>query len=290
MIEALVLARFAHITALSIALGAALFPFYGLAKTEEDTYQRLTWLRPLLIGAAVVSWVSGAIWYALLPADTPFGSVWLFRLALTTALIAVTLSTRATGRRLEAIVIGAAVLLASIALTGNSGSNNGPLAFQHRLSDAVHLVASGVWIGALIVFSRLVTLSVREDRPDEMQTVHDALARFAGVGTAAVAILTLSGMTNPGFFRSSLDSAYGQLLLAKLGVFAAMLALAGANRFFLTPRLLGTLSGRGKLKMAINALRASILIETALGVIVLLMVGWLGVLPPQSFDPPRQFE
>jgi putative copper resistance protein D len=290
MIEALVLARFAHITALSIVLGAALFPFYGLAKSKEDTYRRLTWLQPLLVGAAVVSWISGVIWYALLPFDTPFGAIWLFRVALTTALVALTLGRRTTGGRLEAIVAGAAVLLASIALTGNSGNNDGPLAFQHRLSDAVHLVASGVWIGALVVFSRLVTLSAREGRPDEMQMVHDALARFAGVGTAAVAILTLSGMTNPGFFRSSLDTAYGQLLLAKLGVFGAMLALAGANRFFLTPRLLGTLSGRGKLKIAINALRVSILIETALGVIVLLMVGWLGVLPPPSFDPPRQFE
>jgi putative copper resistance protein D len=94
-------------------------------------------------------------------------------------------------------------------------------------------------------------------------------------------------MTNPGFFRSSLDTACGPAPLAKLGVFGAMLALAGANRFFLTPRLSATLSGRGGLKAAITALRVSILIETALGVIVLAMVGWLGVLPPPSFDPPR---
>jgi putative copper resistance protein D len=158
------------------------------------------------------------------------------------------------------------------------------------LSDAVHLVASGVWIGALVVFSRLVTMSVRQDRADDLQMVHDALARFAGVGTTTVAILTLSGLTNPGLFQSSLDTAYGQVLLAKLGVFAAMLALAGANRFVLTPRLSARLSGRGGLKTAINALRASILIETALGVIVLAMVGWLGILPPPSFDPPRQFD
>lgn len=240
----------------------------------------------MLIGAAVASGISGALWYVLMPPDTPFGAIWLFRLALTIALIALTLGKRA---RLTPIVLCALVLLASIALTGNSGSNQGTLAFQHRLADAVHLVASGVWIGALVVFSRLVTLSVRPDRPDDLQMVHDALARFAGVGTLSVGILTLSGMTNPGFFRSSLDTAYGQLLLAKLVVFGAMLALAGANRFFLTPRLLETLSGHGRLKTAINALRASILIETALGVIVLAMVGWLGVLPPPSFDPPRQF-
>jgi putative copper resistance protein D len=85
-------------------------------------------------------------------------------------------------------------------------------------------------------------------------------------------------------FLSSLDTAYGQVLLAKLGVFGAMLALAGANRFLLTPRLSATLDGRGHLRTAVSALRASVLIETALGFVVLAMVAWLGVLPPPSFD------
>jgi putative copper resistance protein D len=290
MLEALVIVRFAHLLALSIVLGAALFPFYGLPKADQDVYERVFWLRSLLIGAAVVSGISGALWYVLLMMDTPFGWIWLIRLALGIVLIVLTLGKRAGRYRLELIVLCAAVLLASIALTGNPGSNVGRLAFQHRLSDAVHLVASGVWIGALVVFSRLVTMSVHEDRLDELQMVHDVLARFAGVGTVTVATLTLSGMTNPGFFRSELDTAYGQVLIAKLLVFVGMLALAGANRFLLTPKLLATLSGRGGLKTAVNALRASILIETALGVIILLLVGWLGVLPPPSFEPPRQFE
>jgi putative copper resistance protein D len=289
MIEALVLARFAHFLALSVLLGAALFPFYGIARSDEDVYGGLTWLRPLLVGAVAASLISGVAWFALTLPEMEFVQVWLFRLVLATGLIALTLGRRAGTRRLKAVVLGAAVLLASIALTGNSGSNEGPLAFQHRFSDAVHLVASGVWIGALVVFSRLVTMSARQDHDDEIRATHDALARFAGVGTLAVGVLTLSGMTNPGLFRSSLDSAYGQLLIAKLCVFAAMLALAGANRFWLTPRLSATLNGRGQLKAAVNALRASILIETALGVIVLAMVAWLGVLTPPSFEPPHQF-
>ena len=155
MLEALVIVRFAHLLALSIVLGAALFPFYGLPKADQDVYERVFWLRSLLIGAAVVSGISGALWYVLLMMDTPFGWIWLIRLALGIVLIVLTLGKRAGRYRLELIVLCAAVLLASIALTGNPGSNVGRLAFQHRLSDAVHLVASGVWIGALVVFSRL---------------------------------------------------------------------------------------------------------------------------------------
>src|SRR5262245_24010396 len=128
MLETLVIARFAHLLALSIVLGAAFFPFYGLPKRDQDVYARVPWLRPLLIGAAVVSGISGTIWYTLHPA---FEEIALFRLVLVTALIALTLGKRTGGRRLELIVVVAAVLLASIALTGNPGSNVGRLAFQH---------------------------------------------------------------------------------------------------------------------------------------------------------------
>jgi copper resistance protein D len=279
----LIAARFVHFLALSVLLGAALFPFYGLAKSDDDAYRHLSWLRPLLIAMALLTLASGLLWFALM-SDNAFVWIWLFRLVLSATLILMTLG-RAAGTRLKAIIITAVVLLATIALTGNSGNNHGPLWLQHRLSDAVHLVASGVWIGALVVFSRLVTMSVRADREEDLRNVHDALARFAGVGTLAVGTLTLSGMTNPGLFLSSLDSAYGQLLLAKLGVFGAMLALAGANRFLLTPRLSATLDGRGRLRTAVNALRVSVLIETALGVVVLAMVAWLGVLPAPTFEP-----
>jgi putative copper resistance protein D len=278
----LVVARFVHFLALSVLLGAALFPFYGLVKSN-DAYARLIWLRPLLIGMAVLTLVSGLAWLALMP-DPDFASVWLFRLVLATALVLLTLNKRATGRSLGTIILATGVLLASIALTGNSGSNDGPFWFQHRFSDAIHLVASGVWIGALVVFSRLVTISVRTDRKEDLKMAHDALARFAGVGTITVGTLTLSGMTNPGLFLSSLDSAYGQLLLAKLGVFGAMLAFAGANRFWLTPRLSATLEGRGHLRTSVSALRMSVLIETTLGFVVLAMVAWLGVLPPPDFN------
>jgi copper resistance protein D len=277
----LVLARFVHFLALSVLLGGAVFPFYGLAGADAGRHR---WLWTLLIGSAVLSWASGLLWFALMLPDPEFLWIWLFRLLLATVLVLVLLGKHATGRRLQAVIIGSLVLLASIALTGNSGSNEGTTGFQHRLADAVHLVASGVWIGALVVFSRLMTMSVSNDREDYLRSVHDALERFSGVGTLVVASLTLSGMINPGFFTSSLESAYGQLLLAKLVVFVMMLGLAGANRYVLTPRLSAALKLGGRLHTAIWALRVSILMEAALGVLVLAMVAWLGVLPPPAFD------
>ena len=121
----LIAARFVHFVALSVLLGAALFPFYGLAKSDNDAYRRLSWLRPLLIAMAVLTLASGILWFALM--SDAFVGIWLFRLVLATALVLLTLSNRAAGVRLKAIILTTVVLLATIALTGNSGSNNGPL-------------------------------------------------------------------------------------------------------------------------------------------------------------------
>ncbi|WP_049125804.1 CopD family protein, partial [Burkholderia cenocepacia] len=73
---------------------------------------------------------------------------------------------------------------------------------------------------------------------------------------------------------------YGQLLLTKLGFFALMLALAGANRFHLTPRL------EEKMRIgdhvgAIAALRKSLLIESGAATAILLLVSVLGLQSPQ---------
>ena len=58
----------------------------------------------------------------------------------------------------------------------------------------------------------------------------------------AVTLVVLSGITNAGFrsggsLAKLLDSDYGDLLLKKIAIVAAMLALAYLNRFVLVPRL-----------------------------------------------------
>jgi putative copper resistance protein D len=125
------------------------------------------------------------------------------------------------------------------------------------------------WLGAL---AGLLALAWRRDGGSA-----PALEAFSGVGAGIVAALVASGLVNlladSGLKPVSALTAgpWGWLLAAKLALFAAMLGLAAANRYWLTPRLK---AGGGK------AIRASLALESALGLAVLILVAVLGRLAP----------
>ena len=296
----LIVSRFVHYLALSVLFGGALFPLYGFASPRADTQRVPAWLRALLLGAGLLAWLSGISWFVFTtggmsgsladvtdPAvlstmirDTDFGRVWVLRGLLATGLVLLLLPARLSGWRFHAVLFGSLILLASIALTGHAGSDESPAGLRYRVADAFHLIAAGVWIGALVVFTRLVTMSLDGLRDDDLRILHHALSRFSGVGTVVVAVLALTGLMNPGFFSASLKTIYTQVLLVKLAMFVAMLLLAAANRFRLTPRLAATLDSANGLESAVASLRLSLLAETALAILVLAAVAWLGTLSP----------
>ncbi|WNV12808.1 CopD family protein [Tardiphaga sp. 709] len=115
--------------------------------------------------------------------------------------------------------------------------------------------------------------------------VDSVLMRFSGMGYLAVATLVGTGLVNSwllvGSVSSLLHSAYGQILMAKLAFFAGMLALAAANRFWLVPAL--EASGHdaaGCSDVWRSKLRAHVLCEQGLGLLVLLSVSILGTIRP----------
>jgi putative copper resistance protein D len=77
------------------------------------------------------------------------------------------------------------------------------------------------------------------------------------------------------------SSLYGQLLFAKLALFAAMLGLAALNRFRLTPRFEASIAAADH-RGALGALRASLRVETTCIVAILALVAWLGTLEPPA--------
>ncbi|MDU6729488.1 MAG: CopD family protein, partial [Bradyrhizobium sp.] len=76
-----------------------------------------------------------------------------------------------------------------------------------------------------------------------------------------------------------LNTSYGQILLAKLALFAAMLALAVANRFWLVPRMIEARNS-AQPSFWLGRLRYHVLGEQFLGLMILLAVPVLGTMRP----------
>ncbi len=178
-----------------------------------------------------------------------------------------------------------AVAMASLAWMGHGPSSEGAARWVHLFADIAHVLAAGVWLGALPMFAGLLW-EARRQPAAVAEPLFRVLHGFGGVGAASVAVIVASGLVNtwflvgpPGIARL-FTTLYGGLLTAKLVLFAGMLALAATHRFRLTPAL-GAALGEGRdLPAALARLRRSVALETVLGLAVLFVVGWLGVLAP----------
>ena len=152
----------------------------------------------------------------------------------------------------------------------------------HLAADIVHSLAAAGWIGALAMFFLLL----RRPLPTQQQwALSQSLAQFSGIGTVLVALLVLSGIINSAFLvgwnvSHIVATRYGQVLVAKLLLFALMLALAAANRFRHSPVLAQALANAAGPAEALAAMRHSIVAETGAAFGVLALVCWLGTLAP----------
>ena len=89
-------------------------------------------------------------------------------------------------------------------------------------------------------------------------------------------------LVGPGNIASLGQSTYGLLLIAKLLLFAGMLGLAALNRYRLTPALAQAIEEEDAPR-AQALLRASLVVEGGLAIVILGLVAWLGTLsPPMS--------
>ena len=216
--------------------------------------------------------------------STTFGYAVAVRLAATAGAIVVLLR-RPRRRALGVCVPLGAVGAVTLAWGGHGAADEGLAGVIHLGADIVHLLAACLWIGALGALMVMATERSIQSRPDGVARFYTALDGFSGVGTLAVGLLIATGLVNSWLLigLQHLDAVfttlYGQLLLAKLVLFAIMSGLAAANRWKLTPRL-GKVSAPGNALAAIAALRASVGLETALSVSVLALVAWLGTLAP----------
>lgn len=300
-----IVTRFALYLDLMLLFGLPLFALYGLRGVEESAEAALT-LRRLVGGIALIGLLSSGLAIVSLAASmsgvaptdvdisalrlviggTSVGTAWVVRICALLLVLAVALSRHGShmGWMWLLSLLGA-VALSSLVWAGHGAMDEGSAGLIHLGADIVHLLAAGVWVAALLVLTTLLFRPHRRMTQAHVEFSHRALASFAVVGTVVVALLVLTGLVNswllvgPDRFGSLLGSSYGQLLLVKLLLFTAMLGLAAANRFYMTPALERAIAS-GYHVGAVNGLRKSLLTETACVIAILGLVAWLGTLEP----------
>jgi copper resistance protein D len=297
--DPLILVRSVHFAATVLAVGTV--GFLALVAEPADTkvqagFAALRRQLNLLIWLALaVAILSGAAWLVLLASDilgaplvdiylhggawpvlfdTRFGLVWCARLALALLLALLILWPSTRGFQLAA----ALALIASPALVGHAGATPGTAGNFHLISDMVHLLAAGAWLGGLPAFALLLWRTRRMAEPTWHDFVIRVTRRFSVLGILSVGALLVSGLINSwnllGGPRDLVTTDYGRLIALKIALFAAMVAIATVNRFYLTPRL----PEPGSLR----SLQRNSLAEVCLGLCVLFFVGVLGTLPPTT--------
>lgn len=218
--------------------------------------------------------------------EMPLGKAWAARIAgLVLLVLSAFPAAGRPGAALATASIGGGTALGTLAWAGHGAMDEGAIGWLHLGADIAHLVAAGAWIGALLTLLLLVARPAARADAGHLRATHRALDGFSHIGTIVVAVIVASGLVNmwllvgPSSMAALPGTLYGQLLLFKLALFAAMLGLAAANRYRLAPALLTRIEA-GDHRGAVAALRISLALEAACAVIVLVLVAWLGTLAP----------
>ncbi|SDJ02132.1 copper transport protein [Frankineae bacterium MT45] len=169
-----------------------------------------------------------------------------------------------------ALLIG---LVVTFAFTGHADAQDPR--WLALTSQMTHLAAMAIWLGGLAML--LIGLLPRAV-PDELDAV---LPRFSLVAYGCVAVLAVSGSYQAwlgiGTWSAFTGTRYGQLVIAKIVLFALMLGIAYFSRRAVQRSTGGHGDGAGK---PISQLRRSVLGEAAIGVVVLAVTAVLVVQPP----------
>lgn len=204
--------------------------------------------------------------------ETGFGQVWVARALLGLALAALAvLSVRSRSDRSLPLLVLAAAIAVTPALSGHARVE-GSLAI---LSDAVHVVAAGVWVGGL-AFLVLVLVEAGGDR---WSLASSAVPRYSMLAVASVVALVGSGVLN-GFlevrsWHALWETSYGQLLLVKVGLLLPLLALGAFNNRVSVPRLKAAASSQARRPFA-----RTVALEIALMLVIVGVTAALVAEPP----------
>lgn len=169
------------------------------------------------------------------------------------------------------LILVHAFALVLLAISFRIAGHISVLSLTAQVAIVLHFAAFAIWIGSLYPL-------ILETRSTEIETLRLTMQRFGNTALGVVLVLALAGVLMVWqLFDAPLDlftSAYGLSILAKLLLVLAVLAVAGANRLYLVPRMVS--------ESGVKKLRASIRYEMVLVTLILSLTSYLSTVigPP----------
>jgi copper transport protein len=177
---------------------------------------------------------SGLVAYAL---ETRQGSILALRIVVAALLVPIGLTAKRSGGLDAAVVTLAIVLLSTFSLTAHAAATGRAASV---VADLAHLAAMTVWVGGLLYIAWLPLWSAASQGAsraarDTLAMIH-RMSTIGGTGVAVVVGTGLYATVTPLWGPSALTSTpYGQTLLWKIAAVAAVVAVAGINRWVVVP-------------------------------------------------------
>lgn len=205
---------------------------------------------------------------------TSVGTGWLVEAAAMLVLIGASFITPPRQRH-WGMALAAGLALVALTFKGHAVMHPGMTGALQRLNDAIHVLSSGAWIGALVA---LVFVLARLERDSDGDEARLALRRFSFAGHFAVALTIVTGALNTWLIVGGAPLAWGvpyqALLSVKIVLVLGMAGLASANRYLIAPKL-GADGPATARAIRIGAIR-----EVVVAGFVLALVAVFGLLNP----------
>jgi len=176
--------------------------------------------------------------------------------------------------------------LVALAWAGHAAARPRPYGIVHLLGDALHLLTSAFWPGALVPLATFLSVLLKSSHAGALGMAALVVRRFSMSSLIAVTVMALTGLLNSVFLVGNiqvlLTTTYGQLLTSKLILFLLMVGFGAWNLLVLKPRLTVDLPAVhvAQQEIVIRSLLRNVLCEIGRGTGVILIVGLLGNTPP----------
>jgi putative copper resistance protein D len=175
---------------------------------------------------------------------THYGLLWSWRAAAVLCLGVIWLiQRRHSSVRLLSVAAFAALIFSVISLSATGHGGDDGVLSTTNIANSLHILGALVWGGAIIAFALLILPGLMRDRQSATQALlavsSQRLSSLAGI---ALVVTLVPGIYNAwslvGSWHGLWSTLYGQLLMAKIILVTAMIALGAVNRYRYVPSLL----------------------------------------------------